>query len=139
MKTINIIVLLFALVGCAKESTIDTPITPIVQNDSLAILGEWEWKETLIAWGNEIQTPSTTGDSISLTFTSDSLYKYTNGSLTDVKYYQFEYYYFNTGVGPDSILGLFINQVDFFYSIDGDTLIIDKSYVDGNKDTYIKN
>lgn len=70
---IVLIIALFSMISCRSDDNTDTS----------SLVGDWEWASTYGGIANITETPTTTGNTILLSFTSDNKYTIkTNGIVT---------------------------------------------------------
>lgn len=131
MKKILLLSLIFiAAYGCEKSVPAD---------NSLSLIGKWNWKSASGGITGNIITPVSTGDTIVIEFTKDSLYKISyDGSLV-------QQCPFHTIKSANSVNEEMANILTFdtitwtpYYFIKNDTLIINDDMADGYRWVYVR-
>ncbi len=115
-KILFLSLIFFAFYGCEKSIQVD---------NSVSLIGKWNWKSASGGIDGKIYTPENTGDTIVFEFTNDSIYKMSNDGFIVLQCP------FHTAKSVNSVNEERANILTFdtipgicFYFIKNDTLII---------------
>lgn len=124
-KILFLSLIFFAFYGCEKSIQVD---------NSVSLIGKWNWKSASGGIDGKIYTPENTGDTIVMEFTNDSMYKLSYDGLL------VQQCPFHTAKSVNSVNEEWANMLTLdtipgicFYFIKNDTLILNYGMVDGNR------
>jgi len=138
----SLLTLLFSaalILSCSKE---EKSVEPNNQPQSNTLLGLWNWHHSYHAMSGDSSFSGDNNITKQLDFyTTDSVVQkvYENGNLLP-KYSDTSYY--KTGItvhAMDTIPTLFIDDFGYYMDLQNDSLYLDRTYVDGLRDLYLRN
>jgi len=123
-KIASILIGFFFILSCSKDDKLF--------NDS--IIGKWEWIETINAWTQIKYTPEKEGYTLSTIYKDNNTAEYYKNN----ELFNSETYLVKENPENSNFRILEVHEMEFYFTVRNDTLILGQAYVDGPTSFYIR-